>query len=34
MVSPGLLSLDGAKLAGSAAHEAGRTLPQTGGDPG
>jgi transposase len=34
LVSPGLFSLDGAKLAGSAAHEAGRTLPRTGGDRG
>jgi transposase len=34
MVSPGLLSLDGAKLAGSAAQKADRTLPQTGEDPG
>jgi len=30
MVSPGLLSLDGTKLAGSAAQKADRTLPQTG----
>jgi transposase len=34
MVSLGLLSLDGTKLAGNAAQKAGRTLPQTGEDPG
>ncbi|MGO8958865.1 MAG: hypothetical protein ACLQFR_16055, partial [Streptosporangiaceae bacterium] len=30
MVSLGLLSLDGTKLAGNAAQKANRTLPQTG----
>jgi transposase len=34
VVSLGLLSLDGAKLAGHAAQKADRTLPQTGEDPG
>jgi hypothetical protein len=34
MVSLGLVSLDGTKLAGNAAQKANRTLPQTGEDPG